>query len=462
MTKPIEYDLIIIGAGGGANIAKEARKKGLKLAVIEKERIGGTCLNRGCTPSKMLIHPADIATQIQNAKKFDINAKINNISFKKLTQRITNTVLDESAGYNKKYKQAKDVDFYNTTAKFISDKIIKVGNKTITAKKIVIATGARPSIPPIPGLKDTPYWDSTDALRSPKLPKKLIVIGGGYIAVELGHAYSALGSNTHFLVMGNFIAREDKDVIKEFTNVFTKNHNTHQITNINSVSYKNKQFTIKYTTEDNKVKTIKGDNLLVATGVKPNTDTLGLENTKIKTNKFGYIQVNNCLETDVKGIYAMGDCIGNYLFRHAVNYEASEYLVPILIHNKKKQPINYPPMPHAIFTNPQIAGVGATEQELIEKKVPYVCGLHYYKNSAMGMALLSETEFVKLLFHKKTKKLLGAHIIGDEASIMIHILIAYMTMNATIDDILKMIYIHPALPEVVRNAARDAKAQLEK
>lgn len=459
MEKLIEYDLIIIGAGGGANIAKEARKKGLKLAMVEKERIGGTCLNRGCTPSKMLIHPADLLVEIQKIKKFDINVKLNNVNFKKLTERITNTVLGESAGYNKKYSQAKDVDFYNTTAKFISDKVIKVGKKTITAKNIVIATGATPSIPPIPGLKDTPYWDSTDALRATKLPKKLIIIGGGYIAVELGHAYSALGSNTHFLVRGEFIAREDKDVIAQFTEVFTKEHNTHQINSIESVSYKNKQFELKYTTQDNKKKTIKGDNLLVATGVKPNTNTLGLENTKIKTNKFGYIEVDKCLETQVKGVYAMGDCVGNYLFRHSVNFEASEYLVPILIHKKKKEPIKYPPIPHAIFTNPQIAGVGLTEQELIEKKIPYVSGLHHYKDSAMGMALMSEYGFVKLLFHKKTQKLLGAHIIGPEASNMIHILIAYITMNAKIDDVLKMVYIHPALPEVVRNAARDAKAQ---
>ena len=460
MKDVIEYDLIVIGAGGGANIVKEARKKGLKIAVVEKERIGGTCLNRGCIPSKMLIHPADVALEIKEAKKYDIIINPNfKVNFSKLTKSITDTVLGESDELNKVYKnKLENVDFYNMEGKFISDKVIKVGRKKITAKKIIIGVGARPGIPPIPGLVDTPYWTSTEALRSEKQPKKLIVIGGGYIAVELGHAYSALGTDVHFLVRGAMIGREDKDVIDEFTKVFRAKHNIHDINNLLNVEYKNKQFKVTYEDANKKKKTLTGDNLLVATGVKPNGDLLGLENTKIKMNKFGYIQVDKFMETDVKGVYAVGDCVGTYLFRHAVNFEM-EYLTPILVNKAKKVPIKYVPMPHAIFSNPQVAGVGLTEQELIDKKIPYVIGLNNYKNSAMGMAFLSDYGFVKLLFHKKSKKLLGAHIIGPEASTMIHQLIYAITFNATLDDLLKMIYIHPALPEVVRNACRVAKSK---
>ena len=216
---------------------------------------------------------------------------------------------------------------------------------------------------------------------------------------------------------------------------------------------------MKHTDEDGKTRTVKGDNLLVATGVKPNNDLLGLENTKIKTNKFGYMEVDKYMETAVKGVYGIGDCVGNYLFRHSVNFE-TEYLIDIWLEKGKKVPIKYPPMPHAIFTNPQVAGVGLTEQELINKKIPYVVGKNNYINSAMGQALLSEYGFVKLLFHKKTKKLLGAHIIGPESSNMIHMLIVFITMGAKVDDLLKIIYVHPALPEIVRNAARKAQAQL--
>jgi dihydrolipoamide dehydrogenase len=454
----IKYDIIVIGGGGGANIVKEARRKGLKVAIVEKSRLGGTCLNRGCIPSKMLIHPADIATEINESKKFDINAKFNSINFKKLVSRISNTVDSESESISKNYKKIENIDFYHMEGKFESDKVIKVGRKRITSNKIVIATGARPMVPPIPGLKDTPYWTSTDALRSEKLPKKLIVIGGGYIAVELGYAYSALGSDVSFLVRGPMVSREDKEVIETFNRVFKEKHDVIDINTIENVSYKGKEFTLTYTSSENKKKSIKGDAVLVATGVVPNTDNLGLENTKIKTNKFGFIQVDKYLETPIKGVYAIGDCVGNYLFRHSVNFE-TEYLNPILLHKAKKVPIKYVPIPHSIFTNPQIAGVGLTEQELKEKKVPYVVGFNKYKNSAMGMAILEEDGFVKLLFHKKTKKLLGAHIIGPESSNMIHMLIYAITFNATVDTLLKMVYVHPALPEIVRNAVRNAKTQ---
>lgn len=454
-----EFDLIVIGGGGGLKLVSPAVKKGLKVAVVEKDSLGGTCLNRGCIPSKMLIHPADVAEEIRNAKKFDIRNDLKfSVNFSKLITRINETVSADSEGIRSRYEKNKNITFYNKEAVFVSDKVLKVGNQKITGKKIVIAVGARPRIPPIPGLENTPYWTSTDALRSKRLPKKLIVLGGGYIAVELGHAYSALGSQAHFLVRGKMIGREDGEVIEEFERQFRKKHNVHDIGNIEKVEYKNKTFTVNYIDQQGKRKKIAGDGFLVATGVMPNTDRLALINTAIKLNKFGFIRTNKNMETNVKGVYAIGDCVGNYLFRHSVNFEA-EYLEEKFFGKNSKTPIRYPPMPHAIFTSPQIAGVGYTEEELKEKKVKYVVGKNNYIDSAMGTAILNEGGFVKLLFDKKTKKLLGAHIIGEEASDMIHMLIAYITMGARLDDLLKMIYIHPALPEIVRNAARKAKMQ---
>ncbi len=459
----IEYDIVIIGGGGGANIARAARLKGLKVAIVEKERLGGTCLNRGCIPSKMMIHPADLITELKDLKKFNITIKPDfKVNFKNLTQRITSSVHATSDKLAKAYKKDyENLDFYNKVGTFISDRVIQVGKKKITGKKIIIAVGARPGVPPIPGLIDTPYWTSTEALIAEKLPKKLIVIGGGYIAVELGHAYSGLGADTHFLVRGDFVAREDKEIITEFSRIFRENHKIHDISNILNVDYINREFVVKYVDQNNKKRTIKGENLLVATGVKPNGDLLGLENTKIETNKFGYIEVDKYLETKVKGVYAIGDCIGKYLFRHGVNFE-TEYLTPILIDRKKKTPIKYAPMPHAIFSGPQVAGVGLTEEECITQKIPYIIGKNDYKDSAMGDARRSDYGFAKLIFHKKTKKLIGAHIIGQESSNMIHMLIYAITHNGTLDDLLKMIYIHPALPEIVRNACRKARAEFEK
>lgn len=456
------YDLIVIGGGGGLKLVGPALKKNKKIAVIEKDRLGGTCLNRGCIPSKMLIHPADVALEIKNAKRFDLrnNPKIST-NFSKLIERISNVTYSDSMGVKKSYNSNPNIDFYNKEAKFISDKEIKVGKEIISGKNIIIAVGARPAIPPIEGLSKTPYWTSTDALRAKKLPKSLVVIGGGYIGVELGHAYSALGSKVSFLVRGKMIAREDSQIIERFESAFAKEHNLIKEVSTDKVEYKNKKFIVTYSDLNGKKKKITTDALLVATGVKPNNDTLGLENTSIKLNERGFIKVDKYMKTDVKNIYAIGDCVGNYMFRHSVNFEG-EYLADVLFGDNKKAPsaISYPPMPHAIFTNPQIAGVGYTEDELKEKKIDYVVGYNEYKDSAMGMALLEEVGFCKLLFDKKTKKLLGAHIIGPEASDMIHMCIAYITMKATVNDMLNMIYVHPALPEIVRNCARKAEKLL--
>lgn len=455
--KIINYDVVIIGGGGGANIAKYARENNLKVAIVEKERLGGTCLNRGCIPSKMLIHPAEVADEIREAKKYNIknNTKFE-VDFKKLVSRITENIFEDSDNLAKLYKKLDTIDFYHKQATFVDNKIIQVGRKYITGKKIIIGVGARPGIPPIQGLQDTPYWTSTEALRNTTQPKSLIVIGGGYIGVELGYAYDALGTKTNFLVRGNFIPREDGEIIDEFDKVFRNKHKITDITSIENVDYINGEFKVQIKDKQGKKRTLKAEKLLVATGVKSNNDLLGLENTDIKLNKYGYLQVDKYLETNVKGIYGIGDCVGNFMFRHSVNFE-TEYLIPQLFNKKtKKAPINYPPMPHAIFSNPQVAGIGKTEEELKQSKTKYFIGKCNYRNSAMGSALLSEYGFCKLIFEQKTQKLIGAHIIGPQSSVMIHQLIAHMHHKAKLEDLLKLIYIHPALPEIVRNAARDA------
>ena len=204
---------------------------------------------------------------------------------------------------------------------------------------------------------------------------------------------------------------------------------------------------------------IEADALFVAAGIVPNSDDLGLENTAIKVNDKGFIEVDDRLKTAVDGVYALGDVVGNYFFRHSVNFEG-EYLLRTLFVAPSDEPIEYPPMPHAVFASPQVAGVGKTEDELQAEGVDYVKGVNHYKNSAMGDALRSDHGFVKLLFERESRKLVGAHIVGEEASDMIHMPIAFINMGATIDDMLRTIYVHPALPENVRNAARKAAREL--
>jgi len=456
-----KYDVIVIGSGGGAKITSPAARLGYKVACIERDALGGTCLNRGCIPSKMLIHPADIAVQIKQASKFDIHVDPNiHVDFRKLVTRISQTIDTDASRIELGYGRNPNIDFYHTEAKFVSNKIVQVGNEQITADKIFIAVGSRPHIPEIEGLTGTPYMTSTEALRRTDLPKKMVVIGASYIAVELGHAYGALGTEVHFLVRSRFLRKEDRDISDEFTNAFSELYATHIGAVPKKVVHTNNEFTITYQMPDGTLSHINADALLIASGVVSNADTLDLQKTDIRIDEKNFVKVDDHLQTSVNEIYAMGDCIGRYFFRHSVNFEG-EYLFHSVFEDRNSGPIQYPPVPHAIFSCPQVAAVGKTEEQLQDEGVDYVVGINLYEKSAMGMALLSKYGFCKILIDRTSRKILGAHIVGDEASNMIHMLIALMYKDGTLDDLLNMIYIHPALPEIVRNAARKAKAALE-
>ena len=201
-----KYDVIVIGSGGGSKILSPAARMGYKVAVLEREEAGGTCLNRGCIPSKMLIHPANLATEIKEAHKFGLEVDTRYpVNFSQLVERVTKTVAADSAGIVQAYKKHPNIDFYHASGKFISDKVMEVAGTQITAEKIFIAVGARPQVPSIQGLAGTPYMTSTEALRNTRKPRKMIVIGAGYIAAELGHFYGALGTEVPFFFRSRFL-----------------------------------------------------------------------------------------------------------------------------------------------------------------------------------------------------------------------------------------------------------------
>lgn len=453
------YDLIIIGSGGGSKL-RPAAELGKKVAIIEKDSLGGTCLNRGCIPSKMLIHAADLVEELHEYSKHNIKVDQNpQIDWSTLVSRVTKSVSSTSDKIGEFYKKMENIDYYHGAARFLENKVIEINGEQITAEKIFISVGTRPSIPPIPGLEGTPYMTSTEALRNTSQPKKMLVIGAGYIATELGYFYGALGTEVQFVVRSSFLKNEDEEVQKEFQEIFTKKFKTHLGYTPERVEYKDGIFQLTISNREGDTQVLEADALFVATGITSNTDTLSLENTDIEVDARGYIKTDQHLQTTVPDVYALGDCNGRYFFRHSVNFEG-EYLLETLYTHPSDKEIEYPPMPHAVFTNPQIAGVAATEQELKAAGVDYISARNDYKNSAMGGdALQSDYGFCKLLFERQSRKLLGAHILGKEASDMIHMLIAFINMNATLDDMLRTIYIHPALPEIVRNAARKAQSQ---
>ncbi|GAB4187800.1 MAG: dihydrolipoyl dehydrogenase [Simkaniaceae bacterium] len=456
-----EYDVIVIGAGGGVKLVLPAADLGYKVALVEKERAGGTCLNRGCIPSKMLIHPADVMTIIREARRFGISVFDVQADFSGMVQWVSKTVDQESASIPPNYYKHPNVDYYNREARFVSENVLMIDGQRITAKKIFLAVGARPNIPPIKGLEKTPYMTYREALRNTKRPEKLLVIGGGYIAAELGFFYGALGTKVQFLVRSELLRKEDRDIRKEFARVFEKKFSVHYGWHPLEVSFQDNAFHLQCQKDTGEKGVFTSDALLVVTGVVPWTDSLGLEHTGIEIDACGYIKVDDYLQTTQPGVWAFGDCIGRYLYRHTANFEG-EYLFRTLFKEPSREPIAYPPVPHAIFSHPQIGSVGKKEDDLTREGREYIVGKNNYADSAMGMALRSDYGFAKLLFDKKDRTLIGAHIIGEEASDMIHMLIAFMYKKATVDDLNHMIYIHPALPEIVRNAARKALKAFEK
>ena len=376
------YDAVIIGGGAGLKIARPAADLGFKVAVIEEANLGGTCLNRGCIPSKMLIHPADVLQQMRENDLYDIHidGKVC-IDTKKLVSYVSKTVDEESQSIYPAYEKHKNIDLYSSRARFVDEYTLQVGNEIIKGKKIFIAAGVRPNIPNLEGIEGTPYMTSTELLRLEKLPKSIIILGAGYIACELGHYLDAMGVKVHFILRSKFMRTLDDTIQDHFQKIFKKRFN---ITNMSpeKVKYHENQFTV-----EGEGKSVKAEALLVAAGVTPNSDLLDLKKTGLKVDERGFISVNKHLETEKKNIFAFGDIIGRCLFRHSANFEGEYLLKEQFESPSSKQSISYPPVPYGVFTWPQIGGVGKIERELTDEGREYIVGLNAYQHSAMGMAL---------------------------------------------------------------------------
>jgi len=443
-----KYDLIVIGSGAGLEVATAAAQSGLKVAIVEKSRMGGTCLNRGCIPSKLLIHSADVAGIIKMGELFGIRVEKFSIDFQKIVDRVNGIIDSDSNDISNAFKNSANPKLFPLECKFVAEKTLLVGREKITANMILIAAGTRPAIPKIKGLTAINYVTSDEALRLDRQPRVLTIIGGGYIAAELGHFFGSLGTKINIIQKHKYlIPDEDHEISNKFIEIFSKKYNVYLQCIPELVTKKNGKFVISAKRSGaTKYLEIESDQLLLATGRVPNSDTLNLPKTGVEVDEDGYIKVDKTLETSVKGIFALGDIIGRYQFRHSANLEA-QYAYYNILNYKKKIPVDYSAMPHAIFSSPQVAGVGYTEQELKQKSnKEYVKSIYRYIDTTMGRALEEREGFVKFLVSKATRKILGCHIIGTQASVIIHeVLVAINSGDGTIDNIAKTVHVHPAL-----------------
>lgn len=447
------FDLIVIGGGSGLDVASAAANRDMDVAVIEKGPLGGTCLNRGCIPSKMLVHRATIAERIRDAERFGIHAMIEDIEFSTMVREVNETVSESSANIERGIKQSDRLTLFQTAAKFVEERTLELDGEHITADKIVIAAGSRPVIPPIEGIDSVDYLTSTDALELEDQPDRLIVVGGGYIAAELGHFFGALGTDVTIIGREDeLLPNEDVDVREAVTKIFDERYTVHTGYTATHVESANGSITVtgERTHGDDEI-TATGDALLVAAGRTPNTDRLEVEAAGVDVDDRGFIETNEYLETTAENVWALGDIAGNHMFKHSANREA-QYVYYNAIADRRRA-VDYTAMPHAVFTSPQVAGVGETEDELEEASRDYVVGTERYHNTGMGMARKADTGFVKVLADQDDGSILGCHIVGPEASTLLHQVLAVMTVGSgSVSDIQRMIHIHPALNEVVRNA----------
>ncbi|MCK4445213.1 MAG: dihydrolipoyl dehydrogenase [Thermoplasmata archaeon] len=448
----IEYDAIVIGSGAGMNVASKASREDMKVAVVDRDPMGGTCLNRGCIPSKVMIYPADIIKSVQEAEKLGVYATIEGIDFDHLMKRTWKIVLQDRHEMEEGVNRDPNVDFYNQMGEFISDYTLKVGTKTITAPKVVIASGARPRIPPIQGLGEVGFLTNRNVFDIKEVPDSLLIVGGGYIATEFAHFFSSVGTKVTVIGRNPRLVPQEEPLISELLKLrlskFVRIYTNHEVTSA-SKEGDEKALVAKNLSDDKQYK-FKAQEILVAAGRMSNADLLKPENTGVMTNDNGWIRVDKFLMTTKPNIYALGDATGKHQFRHTANYE-SEIVWTNLFHNRRKI-VDEHAVPHAVFTHPQIGSVGMTEAEAKENHEILV-GIKRYIDTAKGYAMGEEDGVAKVIVDASSKRILGAHIIGPEASNLVQLVVDLM--NAEKGDFLPLTrtqVIHPALSEVVIGA----------
>lgn len=444
-----KYDVVVIGSGSANIVLDGAISQGLKCAQIEKGRFGGTCLTRGCIPTKVMVTAADSVREIEELPKIGVDVAPARMNWEKVSRRVWQKI-NESKDILAYYQSWEHVDVYQGTGYFTGEKTLQVAmndgtlSDEFTADKIFIAVGARTNITPIDGLEEAGYLTS-ESLFGEKYPlrpyKSLVILGGGPIGTEFAHVFSTAGTEVT-LVQRNvrLLVKEDEEIsaqiLKDVRNLGISVLINHIAT---AVRASNGEKVI--TLEDRltgKTTEVRAEEIMLASGIRPNTDTLHLENTSIETDSRGWIRTNEFLETTVEGIWAFGDVNGEAPFRHKANYEAE-----IVTHNlfSGHQPddwrwARYDVVPAVTFSYPQVAHVGLTEQQAVQAGYDVATAKHFYSSTAKGYALGfnpgdEHDGFVKLVVDRKTNVMLGAHIIGPQASILLQPFINLMNAGET-------------------------------
>jgi mycothione reductase len=461
MGRVTHFDLAIIGSGSGNSIV-DGRFADRKVAILEKGVFGGTCLNVGCIPTKMFVHPADLAASVRHARDLGVDLSLDGVRWAEIRDRIFRRIDPISvAGRNYRAERLENVTLFEGHARFTGPRTLDTGTgtgtstgQTITADQVVLATGSRPVVPPVPGLADVVHHTSDTVMRIDELPRRLAIIGGGFVAAEFAHVFGSFGSEVTILPRSEALLRgEDEEVSARFTALARERWDLRLRTVVTAAEeYAGGVRLLLDGPAGPDVLDV--DTVLVATGRRPNSDDLGLDLAGVEVDEDGLVVVDDFQRTTAEGVWALGDVSNPFQLKHVSNHEARVVQHNLLRLDEPEAMVrtNHHAVPSAVFTSPQVASVGLTEQEARARDIPHVVARQMYGDTAFGWAMEDTTGFAKVLADPSTGRVLGAHLMGEQASSLIQPLVSAMAFGQGADEVARGQYwIHPALSEVVEN-----------
>ncbi len=449
------YDLVIIGSGSGNSLVT-ADYADKSVAVVERGTFGGTCLNVGCIPTKMFVYAAEVADTIRGAARYGVDAHLDGVRWPDIRDRIFGRIDPISAGGLDYRLREPGTTAYLGHARFVGERELQVRltiddeDVLVSGDQVVIATGSRATVPDVVARSGVPFHTSDTVMRIDRLPRRAVILGGGYISAEFAHVFSALGVDVTVVTRGPALLRQqDEEISSRFTALAREQWTVHTGADVSAVEQAADGTCAVHLGDGS---TVEGDLLLVATGRVPNSDGMGLDVAGVRTHEDGRVVVDAHGRTGVPGVWALGDVSAPYQLKHLANHEA-RVVAHNLSHPQDLRSFVHDAVPSAVFSHPQVASVGLTEQAARAAGHEVSVSLQSYGDTAYGWAMEDTTSICKLVADRATGLLLGAHLMGPHASSLIQPLIQAMAFGQPAHQVARGQYwIHPALAEVVENA----------
>ena len=457
------FDLAIIGTGSGNSIPDpgvDARYGDMRVAICEQGTFGGTCLNVGCIPTKMFVYAAEVAESIRQSSRYGVDSTLDGVRWSDIVDRVFAERIDPIAAGGEQYKRGlPNVRVYASHTRFGPTRsdgrhtLLTEAGDEFTADQVVIAAGSRVHVPPAIDECGVKYYTSDDVMRIPELPEHLVIVGGGFVSAEFAHVFSALGVRVTIVVRGDgLLTHCDETICYPFTDIASRKWDLRTHENVIGAHHDGDRIVLEL--DDGK--TLTADMLLVATGRVPNGDQLDAKLAGVEVDDAGLVVVDEYQRTTARGIFALGDVSSPYQLKHVANHEMRVVRHNLLLDwddTAAMRVTDHRFVPSAVFTDPQIAMVGMTEDEVAAAGIDYVTKVQRYGDTAYGWAMEDTTGIAKLIAERGTGRLLGAHVMGHQASSIIQPLIQAMSFGQTAHEVARGQYwIHPALPEVIENA----------